>query len=420
MSFTAKRRFPYRFEKNGRLGKIYKLGNGTFKTYFRFAGEAISNTHAAFESAYKHLDGEFSKLDGDRENTLSLNALNSPVRVYSELEQLVLREGNGATLREAVSFFLAHHKNKRFEPKILTECIDTFVLHQRGNNISPSQIKTLEKHFRRFKKIFGTRKIHEITTLEVTNWLISRRDAKKGRLWSAKTRTSVLGSLVSLSLFARDTLKAIPDAGKTEFQKVRRPKKDEQGEVEIYTPGEMENLLLAAVENDVDLIPALIVGGFQGLRPAEFHAEGAKRRPLTWEAFIWNDNILHITGQKVRSKANRDIPLHAVTRTWLKPFRGRKGEIWNYKQSHSKKVIALRTKAGVGSIYDGLRHSYASYRIRHLKGNLPQLAQEMGNSPKEIINSYKRNVTDARADAWFSLKPPPDYSEKIKIALALR
>ena len=413
----TKRRFPFRFEKNGRVGKIYKLGNGTFKTYFRFAGEGISNTHASFESAYKHLEGEFSKLDGDRENTLSLNVLNSPVRVYSELEQLVLR--NGATLREAVTFFLAHHKNKRFEPRNVTECAEIFVEHQRRNNISPSQIKTLEKHFRRFNEEFGTRKIHEITALEITNWLISRRDAKKAKLWSAKTRTSVRGSLVSLSLFARDTLKAVPDVGKTEFQKVRPPKKDEQGEVEIYTPGEMEKLLLAALENDIDLIPALILGGFQGLRPAEFHAEGAKRRPVTWEALIWSDKILHVRGQKVRSKANRDIPLHTATRIWLKPFRGQKGEIWNYKQSHSKKFIALRTKAQVRSIYDGLRHSYASYRIRHLKGNLPQLAQEMGNSPKEIINSYKRNVTDAQADAWYSLKPPPDYAEKIKLALAL-
>lgn len=95
-------------------------------------------------------------------------------------------------------------------------------------------------------------------------------------MWSAKTRTNVLGSLVSLSLFARDALKAIPDIGKTEFQKVRRPKRDERGEVEIYTPAEMEKLLLAALENDVAMIPALVVGGFQGLRPAEFHAEGAK------------------------------------------------------------------------------------------------------------------------------------------------
>ena len=62
---------------------------------------------------------------------------------------------------------------------------------------------------------------------------------------------------------------------------------------------------------------------------------------------------------------------------------------------------------------NGLRHSYASYRIRHLKGNLPELAQKMGNSPREIINSYKRNVTDAEADEWFNIMPPKDYAELI-------
>ena len=49
----------------------------------------------------------------------------------------------------------------------------------------------------------------------------------------------------------------------------------------------------------------------------------------------------------------------------------------------------------------------------HLKGNLPELAQKMGNSPREIINSYKRNVTDAEADEWFNIMPPKDYAELI-------
>ena len=120
--------------------------------------------------------------------------------------------------------------------------------------------------------------------------------------------------------------------------------------------------------NHVAMIPALVVGGFRGLRPAEFHAEGARRPALKWEAFIWNDNILHITGQKVRSKANRDIPLHPVSRAWLEPFKEQHGEIWKYKQANSKKLGALRVNAGVKSIYNGFRHSYASYRIRHLKG----------------------------------------------------
>ena len=282
---NSREKFPRKVEKNGRTGKIYQLGNGTFKTYFRFGGEPFQNTLRTFAAALKYLEGEFTKLDTERVNALSQHPLNSDVRNYAELEQLLRREVPGSTLREAAAFFLAHHKNRRFESKTFAECSDIFLNHQRGNNISTSQIKTLEKHFRRFKNEFDTRKIHEITTLDISDWLLSRRNEKSGELWSAKTRTSVLGSLVSLSLFARDVLKAIPDIGKTEFQKVRRPKRDERGEVEIYTPAEMEKLLLAALENDSAMILALVVGGFQGLRPAEFHAEGARRPALKMGSF---------------------------------------------------------------------------------------------------------------------------------------
>ena len=413
MTCPNRQKFPFNVEKNGRIGKIYRLGNGTYKTHFRFGGKPLQNTFKSFEAALRYLESEFVKLDTDRVNALSQHPLNGSAQTYSELEQLLRREVAGSTLREAVTFFLAHHKSKKLEPKTFADASDIFVKYQGRNNISPIHIKTLKKHFRRFKREFGTRRIHEITTLEVSEWLASRKDEKTGKLWSAKTRTSVLGSLVSLSIFSRDILKAIPDIGKTEFQKVARPKKDEQEAVEIYTSEEMEKLLLAALENDVDMIPALVLGGFEGLRPAEFHAEGARRSGLKWEAFIWDDELLHISGQKVRSKPNRDIPLHPVTRAWLEPFRVLEGEIWQYKQANSKKMAALREKAEVRSIYNGFRHSYASYRIRHLKGNLAELAQEMGNSPREIINSYKRNVTDSEADEWFSILPPKGYADLI-------
>jgi hypothetical protein len=420
MGYRRTSEFPFTFLKNGRFGKVYRLNTGNFGTYFLFAGVPKRNTFKTFEAACLYLDGEFSKLDTDRSNALSQNPLNSDVRNYSELEQLLRREGDGATLREAVTFFLANHKSKRFTPKTVVDCTKMFIVSQRANNVSPSQIQTLEKHYRRFKLEFGSRRIHEITALEIAEWLATRKDEKTGEPWSTKTRTSNLGSLVSLALYAQDTLRAIPDFGKNEFQKVRRPKKDERAEVEIYSATEIKDLLFAAIETDIDMIPALVTGAFQGLRPAEFHAEGARRRALTWEAFIWDDNALHITGQKVRSKANRDILLHSVTRAWLYPLKKEKGEIWKHKQAHTKKLIAVRKKAKVRSVYDGLRHSYASYRIRLLKGNLAELAQEMGNSPREIINSYKRNVTDAQALEWFAVMPPAGYGEKIKAVLAQR
>ena len=78
---------------------------------------------------------------------------------------------------------------------------------------------------------------------------------------------------------------------------------------------------------------------------------------------------------------------------------------------------ALLKTAGVTGVHDGLRHSYASYRCRHLGNNLPKLAEEMGNSPSEIIKSYKADVSDAEADAWFSIRPPVGYNDAIEMAL---
>ena len=415
-------KFPYFFEKNGRIGRIKKWDGGKFGTYFVFAGEKFRNTFKTFEAAFEYLDREFSKLDTDKSNALALNPLNSDLKNYSELEQLVREQGGGATLREAVTFFLVHRENKRFEPQSVSDCCRQFLAAQRSNNVSEIQIKTLTKHFNRFEKEFGHRKIHTITVLEIMDWLRSRTkdDKAGGELWGVKTRLSVRGSLVSLSLYAQSILKAIPDYGKTEFQKAHIPKPEERDAVDIYTPAEFEKLLITAIETDIDFIPALVVGGFQGLRPFEFHAEGLKRPSLKWEEFNWNDNLLHVTGQKIRSKATRDIPLHPATKAWLAPFRRLKGEIWQFKQAYNKKIIALRDAAEVRSIYDGLRHSYASYRVRQLKQNLELVAAEMGNSPQELLNSYKRNVTDAEAETWFNVMPPPDYAAQVKEFLRSR
>lgn len=186
---TNRFQFPFKFEKNGRTGKIYKLGNGTFKTAFTFAGEPKQNTFKTPQSALEYLDGEFTTLDTQRENSLALHPLNGNAKSYAELEQLLREEGSGASLREAVSFYIAHHKTKSFKAKPVADCAKDFVSSQRTNGITDIQIKTLEKHFRRFGKEFGARKIHEITTQEISDWLGSQVDEKTKEPWSIKTRS---------------------------------------------------------------------------------------------------------------------------------------------------------------------------------------------------------------------------------------
>ena len=235
-----------------------------------------------------------------------------------------------------------------------------------------------------------------------------------------KTRNNVLGSLVCLSLYSQKKLHAIQKTDEeNEFQKVDRYDDDPKTEVDIYTPNEIRTLLDAAIEHDVELIPIVVLGAFLGLRPSEAHGEGilATRERLKWEDFVWHDSLLKVMRQKVRKKTTRDIPINEAAKKWLEPFSHLKGDIWRYREANTKKMDALRIKAGVRSVPNGFRHSYASYRIRELKSNLDELAAEMGNSPKQLISSYKKNVTDKLADEWFSVFPPPDYQECIQVAL---
>jgi hypothetical protein len=424
----SKRRikFPFVFEKNGRTGKIYFLKKtGTFKSYFWYAGKPFQNTFKAFSAAYGYLEREFSTIDANRANSLALNPLNGDVKNYAELEQLVREKGNGASLREAVNFFIAYNATRAFKARTVSDCTKAYLEFQADKvkirKLSSIHLETLEKHLRRFETDFGTRHIHEITTLEIINWLKAQRSRKKPRqLWNAKTRTNVTGSLASLSVYAREILKAIPELGKTEFEKVPKDGDDEAAVVEIYTPQDMSSLFAAALQHDIDLIPGLVAGSFQGLRPDEFHAENADRKALTWEEFIWHDGILQKVGQKVRSKVHRDIPLQPATVAWLEPFKRAEGTIWNRTSSYGERMRVLAEKAKVNLVYDGFRRSYASYRIRQLNGNIATLAYEMGNSPSQIVKHYKKNVTDQEAELWFGILPPKGYVKKIKAALVLR
>lgn len=413
-------KFPYEVRRNGRIGRIKKWQGGRFGTGFRYGGNYIRNCFTSFAAAREYLDREFSGLDTKAADSIALNPIRNDVKTYSELELLLREKGNGATLREAVEFYLAHAKTKQFTPKSVKECIDLFLAASKENNLSALSLKTYKKHLRQFERCFGQRKIHEVTTLEISNWLKEQITKLSGQKWTANTRTKVRGSLVSLSIFSQKELKAIPDFGETEFQNVKAPKKEERSEVEIYSPEQLSKLLDAAIESDYDLIPALATGGFAGLRPFEFHAEGLARAPLTWESFNWQDCILHVKGQKIRSKATRGIPMQPSLIAWMQPFKGLKGEIWKHTKVYDFRMRKLFKKAGVMAIRDGFRHSYASYRIRQLRGGLVELAAEMGNSPTEIIDSYKRNITDAEASAWFSIMPPPEYVEIVSAAIHLR
>ena len=405
---TETPRFPYRFERNGRVGQIkHWPARNVFATYFRYAGRAVRNTFSTFQAAYLHLDHEFSTLDAAPQNSLVLNPLRSDLRTYSELEALLRQHTNSrTTLREAVEFYLAHHEASAFKPRIVSDCIRSFHEAEARRKVSPSHAKMSKSRLQKFSGDFGAREIHTVRATEIEEWL--------RQFENAKTSNHYRGIVVSLFLYARDVLQAIPEGGKVAPQRVQAAKVDPQTKVCIYTPGEIASILSACVEHDQALIPVIVLGTFLGLRPNEIHGEEARYDPLTWEAIDWARSEIHVEGQKVRGLRIRDLQIPPNALAWLRPFEKCTGKIWGRAKSYNRRVKKLiEGNAKLKVAHDGFRHSYASYRIRMLKGNLNKLAEEMGNSPREIINSYKRNVRDDEAEAYFNIYPGTGYATEI-------
>ncbi|HXL73270.1 MAG TPA: hypothetical protein VN963_06550, partial [bacterium] len=184
---TSKIKFPVKIEKNGRTGRIKKWNGEKFGTYFSYAGGKHRNSFRTYAAAREYLENEFSS---DPEKSAALNPLRANRKNYSELEQHLISHVPNATMREAINFFILHHKTKAFKSMPVSECVTKFINRQEAMNVSPIQITNLSKHYRRFEKDFGTRPIHEITNIEIFEWLASRKNEKTKKPWSVKTRKS--------------------------------------------------------------------------------------------------------------------------------------------------------------------------------------------------------------------------------------
>ena len=340
-------------KSSGRTGKIYLVGKGIYKTHFRHRGEAKQNTFSSFENAKVFLDSEFKKIDIQPEESSTLFPLNRERKYYSELEKHLKEESGGATLGQAVEFFLAVSGQQKFKPMNVADCISNFVttLEKRAGiydaskdkdtalsvdaldsltgkvdkagkgkkGYTPHQIRTVKRHLGHFEKSFGRRKIHTLHAAEIEEWLNTQVDPRTDELWSASTRKNTRGSLVSLARHAQLFLKAIPFKGgePNEFVKVPSPKVVYHENVDIYSPKEFKTLLYTAVEHDMEFLPLLVLGGLLGLRPYEAHGEELERDKLKWEALNLASKELNIRQQKVRTKRQRDVPIGIAAQSWL-------------------------------------------------------------------------------------------------------
>ena len=166
-----------------------------------------------------------------------------------------------------------------------------------------------------------------------------------------------------------------------------------EGEVVVFKPEEMRHLLTHA---GCELVPALALCGFAGIRPEE-----VKR--LGWESIHLEQGHIEIRAAMAKTKVRRLIPIPDNLRAWLQLHRKASGPVQPFSNLCNQ-FLKLARRVRIPWKRNGLRHSFISYRVALIR-DVASVAIEAGNSPAIISRNYLKCVTAEEAARWFEIRP---------------
>jgi integrase len=299
---------------------------------------------------------------------------------------------NGASLNEAVDFYRRRNPSA-LEKRTVRQVAEEMLAVKRAAKLSEIHLKDLKGQLERFAGAFEIN-ISEVSTKAIQSWLDKLTVA-------GRTKRNYLKVLHSLFGFAIRQ-KYLPKEAMDEVKAVQAPKED-AGEIEIFSPVEMGEILAVATP---EMIPWLAVGAFAGLRSAEIER-------LDWREVNLAERYIEIKASKAKTAARRLVPITDNLAQWLTPYAKECGSIiqgvcWEQIPQLVERVNRKRLEAKASATFawkhNALRHSFCSYRLAMIK-NTAQVALEAGNTPKIIFKHYRQLVTESGATKWFSIRP---------------
>ena len=310
---------------------------------------------------------------------------------------IVQRLAGRATPEQAIEYYLKCHPHGMVAKKVeevVKECLEA----KRKDGLSARYLRQLGYDLDRFKGRFKNY-IGDVSGVMIDEWLRSLELAPR-------TRNNLRASFQVLFNFAKARKYLAKDHD--EMASVSLVK-DADGEIGIFRPGELRELLAMAKP---ELVPALMIGAFAGVRHEEIQR-------LDWQDIKLKARIIEIRAAKAKTASRRTIPIVPSLRAWLREYRQESGPVCpflDFTRQLLKLAAAVNeariragraTKGGRGEFkweHNGLRHSFISYRVAAVK-NVAQVALEAGNSPQMIFQHYRELVTPQDARAWFAITP---------------
>ena len=303
----------------------------------------------------------------------------------------------GKTLSDAVTFFVDHLERVRRCKITVAQLADEVLETKRKDGRSTRYLGMLRLYFKKFCQDFGNRLIADITVEELDTWL-------RGLPGSPKTRADYRANIGVL--FGHAAGRRMLDFNPVAF--TAKPKLIDKAP-EIFKVDELRALLETARSQSPDVLPMLAVGGFAGLRDAEI-------KRLDWGEVDLARGHIEVTAAKAKSARRRIVPIQANLMAWLRPYSGMKGRL--APVGARKKLVRVRKSAGLLKWpHNGLRHSFASYRLAAIH-DAPRVSAELGHtSPHMLYSTYRELVLPQEAERYWKLTPAAEAANVVAMTM---
>jgi integrase len=353
-----------------------KIGRGRNRQFFKSAGRG-KNDPGKLEA------GEFLKqklIEQENYGTAGLSFTETQRSEYRESTEAL--KPYGKSLRDAVAFYLPHLQatNRTCTPAELTK---EFVKAKKADGKSKRYLSDLQSRLGQFGKAFEAKKVAEITTTDVEDWLRSLEVGPTTRNNFRRVLMVAFGYAVQRGYCAANPITKTAKA------------KEIEGTVGILTTSQTKKLLEASPSK---LVPFVAISAFAGLRRAEMER-------LDWSDIDFDEGQIKVTPEKAKSARRRFIKIHDNLSAWLRPFAKNTGPVTpsNYREL----MDTARESAGITDWpQNALRHGFASYHLAHFK-NPPELTIEMGHTNANMLYQHYRHVVRPKdAAQYWEINPP--------------
>lgn len=366
--------------RSGRVGWQVDLGE--------IDGKRIQRAYPTREAATNALrDARAArKKHGDQAVKLTPAEIAEVARLKEELES------SGATLAEAVRFFLATSgKVKLQEAVMMPELVQKFRESRIAQGCGKPYTNQLNVSLGSLGRLYALLPASQLTRDAVERWL-------NGNAWAPKTRNNYLGDCRALCTWAMENGWMLVNPC-TKISKAREIRE----EIETLDLGQCRKLMEAAVQ-DPAICGYVVLALFCGIRRAEIGR-------MTWDAVDTTNGTVIVAekhAKATRTRSRRVIDLHPNAIAWLRACygqqlptgricTGRFGDRW---LEFRKPVIGTKEWP-----HNALRHTYASMHYARWQDEA-KLQVQMGHESAAMLHrNYRAIKTPVEAAEFWSLRP---------------